>query len=116
MPNTTIYSFGDIILVPFPFTDQTTTKKRPAAIISSRVYNAERPDIIIMAITSQVRNIGKTGETALTDWQEAGLLKPSIIKPVITTLEKDLVIKKLGHLSDNDKQSLREILLTIIGN
>ena len=116
MPNTTTYKFGDIILVPFPFTDQTTSKKRPAVLISSRVYNAERPDIIIMAITSQVRNIGKTGETAISDWQEAGLLKPSTIKPVITTIEKDLVLKKLGYLSDNDRQSLHEILLTIIGN
>jgi mRNA interferase MazF len=35
MPNTTIYSFGDVILVPFPFTDQTATKKRPAVVVSS---------------------------------------------------------------------------------
>jgi hypothetical protein len=39
MPNTTIYSFGDVVLVPFPFTNQTTTKKRPAVIVSSAEYN-----------------------------------------------------------------------------
>ena len=33
------YEFGDIILVKFPFTDQSTTKKRPAVIISSSAYN-----------------------------------------------------------------------------
>ncbi len=47
------YKFGDIILVKFPFTDQSSAKKRPAVIISSTAYNQNRPDIIIMAITSQ---------------------------------------------------------------
>jgi PemK-like, MazF-like toxin of type II toxin-antitoxin system len=40
----TSYNFGDVVLVPFPFTDQTTNKKRPAVVISSDVYNAEYPD------------------------------------------------------------------------
>ena len=55
MPSMTNSEFGDIILVPFPFTDQTTTKKRPAVIISSITYNTERPDLIIMAVTSQLK-------------------------------------------------------------
>ena len=35
MPLTTGYSFGDVVLVPFPFTDQSGSKKRPAVIVSS---------------------------------------------------------------------------------
>jgi mRNA-degrading endonuclease toxin of MazEF toxin-antitoxin module len=38
MPNTTTYKFGDVILVPFPFTDQTTSKKRPAVVVSTNAY------------------------------------------------------------------------------
>ena len=49
----TAYKRGDIVLVPFPFSDQTTTKKRPAVVISSSRYNAVSQDIIIMAVTSQ---------------------------------------------------------------
>jgi mRNA-degrading endonuclease toxin of MazEF toxin-antitoxin module len=49
------YEFADVVLVPFPFTDQSATKKRPAAVISSDAYLQERPDLIIMAITSQVK-------------------------------------------------------------
>ena len=48
------YSFGDIILVPFPFTDQSTTKKCPAVVVSSSAYNQNRPDLILMAVTSQL--------------------------------------------------------------
>ena len=51
----TPFEFGDIILVSFPFTDQSTSKKRPAVVISSVAYNAERPDLIIMAVTSQIK-------------------------------------------------------------
>lgn len=47
----TAYSFGDIVLVPFAFTDQSAAKKRPAVVVSSDAYNQKRPDIIIMAIT-----------------------------------------------------------------
>ena len=42
MPPMTSFEFGDIALVPFPFTDQSTAKKRPAVIISSKTYNAAR--------------------------------------------------------------------------
>jgi hypothetical protein len=52
MPLTTGYSFGDVVLVPFPFTDQTGAKKRPAVIVSSADYQAQRRDLVIMAITS----------------------------------------------------------------
>jgi mRNA interferase MazF len=49
---TSRFSFGDVVLVPFPFTDQSGTKKRPAVVDSSHGYKASRRDIVIMAITS----------------------------------------------------------------
>ena len=107
--------FGDIVLVPFPFTDQSTSKKRPAVVISSSRYNTERPDLIIMAVTSQLKPSRTIGEVILQDWRAAGLLKPSAIKPVITTIEKRLVIKTMGQLKANDITALKECLKTIIG-
>ena len=47
MPNTTDYRFGDLVLVPFPFTDQTGTKKRPAVVVSSDTYQGQRPDVVL---------------------------------------------------------------------
>ena len=63
----TTYKFGDIILVPFPFTDQSTVKKRPAVIISSDDYNRYRPDVVIMAVTSQMRSADYFGDIAVKE-------------------------------------------------
>ncbi|MFW6364017.1 MAG: type II toxin-antitoxin system PemK/MazF family toxin [Spirochaeta sp.] len=49
------YNYGDVVLVSFPFTNLQTIKKRPAVILSNENYNANRPDVILMAITSKVR-------------------------------------------------------------
>ena len=67
----TAYSFGDVILVPFPFTDQSQAKQRTAVVVSSSRYNAERPDLVLVAITSQVRTPSGFGEILVQDWQAA---------------------------------------------
>jgi mRNA interferase MazF len=98
MPTTIVYEFGDVVLVPFPFTDQTASKKRPAIVVSSTAYQRARADVIVMAVTSQLKPSDVPGEVVVTHWQHAGLLKPSVVKPVITTLHKRLIIRKLGRL------------------
>jgi mRNA interferase MazF len=80
------YNFGDILLVPFPFTNQSSIKKRPTVVISSNNYNSQKPDLIIMAITSQLNSSLNFGEMIISDFLSAGLLKPSVVKPVITTI------------------------------
>lgn len=115
MPPTTRCEFGDIVLVPFPFTDQSGSKKRPAVIVSSTAYYQARRDVLIMAVTSQVRPSGSFGEITVQNWQAAGLLKPSAVKPVITTIEQSLIIRSLGRLKDVDLAALRRSLAIIIG-
>lgn len=66
------YERGDVIIVPFPFSDQTTIKKRPAAIISSDVYNNSCSDIVIIAITSKIDKTIGIGECLIGNWQSAG--------------------------------------------
>lgn len=102
----TAYRRGDVVLVPFPFSDQTAIKKRPAVVISSDAYNDISSDIVIMAITSQTGETVGIGECLIADWQCAGLLKQSAIKPAISTIEQILVLKKLGRLSSQDLNSI----------
>lgn len=115
MPTTTGYEFGDIVLVPFPFTDQTTSKRRPAIVVSSSAYHRDRPDLMVMAVTSQTRPAMRIGEVAVASWQDAGLLKPSVIKPVIATVETGLVVRKLGRLSAGDRRAVQDALRAILG-
>jgi len=46
------YQFGDVVLVPFPFTDQSAAKQRPGVIVSSLTYHRARRDLILMPITT----------------------------------------------------------------
>ncbi|MCP4278301.1 MAG: type II toxin-antitoxin system PemK/MazF family toxin [Gammaproteobacteria bacterium] len=115
MPNTTSFKFGQIVLVCFPFTDQRGSKQRPAVVVSSAAYNQARPDIILMAVTSQIRAKVGFGEATIQDWKAAGLLKPSAIKPIIFTAEKTIVRKRLGLIGDKDQKSLRAVIETVIG-
>jgi mRNA interferase MazF len=109
------YSFGDVLLVPFPFTDQSGSKKRPAVVISSARYQRERPDLILMPITSQNPGSTRFGDVPVSDMQAAGLLLPGVIKPVIFTIEAKLAIKALGRLVDDDQRAVRHTIAQLIG-
>jgi len=109
------YEFGDVVLVRFPFTNQATFKQRPAAIVSSRAYNVAKPDVVIMAITSQVHSPSSLGEVQVGQWQAANLLKPSAIKPVFATLEQNLILKRLGVLDPSDQAALRQAIAVVLG-
>lgn len=66
------YEVGEVVLVPFPFTNQAASKRRPAVVISNPDYNAVRPDVIVMPVTSQLRPAAALGEVWVTEWQAAG--------------------------------------------
>lgn len=68
-----------------------------------------------MAITSQVRTPLGFGKAMVAEWQGAGLLKESVIKPVFTTIEQRLVLRIMGHLSAADGKTLREVVGHVIG-
>ena len=115
MPSTTTYSFGDVVLVPFLFTDQSATKRRPAVVVSSDAYNRARPDLVMMAITGHISPYPRIGEVGISEWKEAGLLKTSTIKPILATIEKALVIRTLGQLHPPDVIALKDALRVILG-
>lgn len=115
MPPMTHYNFGDVVLVPFPFSNQQNTKKRPAVVVSSHTYNHYKPDILLMAITSQIKAAPSFGEYEIQDWQQAGLLKTSLLKPLLLSIDKSCVIKVLGQLSAKDLQGLKHSLNVILG-
>lgn len=100
------YDAGDIILVKFSFTEKPEFKKRPALIVSSKEYHKNRQEIIIIAITSNIKRI-LFGDTKITQWKEAGLIYPSLVTGIVRTLKQNMVIRKLGTLSQEDFQKVK---------
>jgi mRNA interferase MazF len=92
---------GDVILVPFPFTDLTTVKQRPALVLSADWFNTSRDDCVVAAITSQIPSQLQPDEYRLSasDLVAAGLPKPSLVRlGKLFTVSKSLFRKRLGTL------------------
>jgi mRNA interferase MazF len=83
----TSYKFGDVVLVPFPFTDQSASKKRPAVVVSSAAYHSDHINLVLIGVSSQISSSPRAGEVTLTDWKKAGLIGPSVVKAVLTTID-----------------------------
>jgi mRNA interferase MazF len=111
---TTNYKFGDVVLLNFPFTNLQSIKKRPAVVISSMAYSQQRPDVIVLAITSRVYQPLAFGERLVEEWRHAGLLKISVFKPLIATIEQASVLRALGQLAPRDLESLQILLRDLL--
>ncbi len=105
---------NDVIVVKFPFASSTIYKARPAVVLSSEAYNLNRHrTLLIMAISSKT-DTALPFEYSIEAWREAGLLKPSVFKAAIATIEEAYVIEKIGTLGKKDARKLKELLSQII--
>jgi mRNA interferase MazF len=108
----TRYEQGDVLLVPFPFTDQSGFKQRPSVVISSTAYNQAHFDVILAPITSQIAHLAD--EVSLTDWQAEGPFKPSVVKPILSSFDARLARRVLGELSASDLAQVRALFARIL--
>lgn len=102
----TSYKQRDIVLVDFGFSEEIGSKKRPALIISSEDYHQSRHEVIVMAITSNIKR-ALVGDTRIDEWKTAGLLYPSSAAGIIRTIKYTMVVRKLGVLAQRDFQKVR---------
>jgi mRNA interferase MazF len=114
MRSTTSFKRGDVVLLIFAFTDQSGAKKRPAVVLSTDAYNRRRNDLIVAPITSNITT-GQPDDTILSEWSKAGLVKPGLVKGILGTAEKHLIIRKLGILSEYDFQRAEIALARALG-
>jgi len=101
----TEYSRGDIVLVNFVFSDETGTRRRPAAIVSSDAYHQGRQEVIIAAVTSRTDRI-LIGDHHIRDWEGTGLLFPSVVTGVIRTIKQGMISRKLGIMPRADMEAV----------
>jgi mRNA interferase MazF len=105
MPN---FSKTEIVLVRYPFSDLTSSKVRPAVIVSAP-HNSQ--DLFVVALTSKTSDL-LTGEFILTEWKKAGLNVETAAKRGIFTIKETLVRKRVGKLEDADAKQLENSLRT----
>ena len=102
MPTTTTYNRGAVVLLPFPFSDLSSAKVRPAVIVSPD-YPSD--DLLVVAVTS-VGDSLRPGEFPIEFWREAGLIHPSFAKRAVASVSGVLVRKSLGQLRETDLAKL----------
>jgi mRNA interferase MazF len=98
----------DLVLLPFPFTDLSTTKQRPGLILAAFHPKGLPEHYIIAMVTSQLTALPFPGDTLLVKWREAGLPTPSLVRLAkVVTIEHSLVRKKLGALHRAERKTIR---------
>ena len=92
---------GDILLVPFPFSDQSGRKVRPIIVLSNDEFNEHSQDIIAVGITSNISKDIYSLSLDNKDLKEGKLITKCIIKVEnILRLDKSLIIKKIGKVKE----------------
>lgn len=100
---------GDVVLVGFVFSDESGRKVRPALVITSSAYHRARREVILAAITSNVRR-RLFADHAVADWKAAGLLFPSLVTGIVRTVKQTMIERKLGSLIKADMQAVEREL------
>jgi len=109
-----IYKSFDVVVVPFPFADRLTHKRRPALVLSdAENFNETSGNCVLAMITSQ-KNPGWPLDIPINNIQEAGLKSPSKVRMKIFTLDSRLIIRKIGRLSSQDRVAVKNSLNNLI--
>ncbi len=95
----------DVAVVPFPFTDRDTSKRRPALVVSNRRFNEAHPVAVLAMITSAA-NAGWPSDVRLTDLAGAGLGAASVVRMKLFTLDLALIHGRIGTLGGRDRKAV----------
>lgn len=103
------YEAFDVVVVPFPFTGRSATKRRPALVISNRRFNEDHGQAVLAMITSAA-NRGWASDVSIRDLQRAGLRIPCVLRFKLFTLDQVLFERRLGTFGDEDRRRVKEAL------
>ena len=104
---------GDIVLIPFPFSELTQIKLRPAVVIAET--KDKYKDLILSAISSQISSSLSDVEILISPDSLNGLRTKSVIKvDRIFTLKSSKVVATIGRLSLKHKNEFRRVFKTIV--
>ena len=101
-------------MVGFTFADESGMKLRPAVVLSSAAYHRSRQEVIVSAITSNLRR-RLFGDPVLADWKTAGLLFPSVATGILRTVKSTMIHRTLGALTKPNLDAIARQVRTSLG-
>ncbi len=104
-----LYDPFDVVVVPFPFTDRGASRRRPALVVSSPGFNDRHQEVILAMITAASDGVWPS-DAPLRDWRGAGLPAPCRVKAKLITLDRSLIIRRLGALGASDRRAVGGLL------
>jgi mRNA interferase MazF len=102
---------GDIVLVPVPFTDLSSQKRRPVIVISNDAYHRSSADVVVTAMTSNPVVTPWGFQISSADLVEGALNRPGIVRAdKIYTLARTIILKKFGRVSPGIIEKIRTLI------
>lgn len=107
---------GDIVLVPVPFTDLSSRKRRPVIVVSADAYNAGGPDMLVVAMTSNPIQTKWSFVISSEDLVDGFLNRPGTVRAdKIYTLAQSLAVRRFGSVSDQVLTHVSGLLMDLVG-
>lgn len=107
------YEPFDVVVVPFPFTDSSRTKRRPALVMSQKTNFGAVIEHSILAIITSEKNEPWPLDVAIKNRKQSGLTAPSVVRMKLFTLDNRFILRKIGHLTKSDQMQVKESLTKI---
>ncbi len=106
---------GDIVLIPIPFTNLSSQKRRPVIIISNTAYNRKTEDIVVVAMTSNPTEVNYSFTITSSDLEQGQLNRPAKVRvDKIYTLSQSTVVKTFGRVQSKVLEHIRRMLRELI--
>lgn len=106
---------GDIVLIPVPFTDLSSQKRRPVVVISNDAYHRTTTDMVVTAMTSNPARVPYSFTIDSSDLREGRLNRPGTVRvDKIYTLSQALAVTMFGRVGIDTLERIREMLQDLI--
>jgi mRNA interferase MazF len=107
---------GDILLVPIPFTDLSSQKRRPVIVISNNAYNQTSSDLVVIAMTSNPVEADYSFTIVTSDLVKGTLNHPGKVRvDKIYAISKSIVVKAFGQVNEKVLERIRKELSALTG-
>jgi len=103
-----ICSQWDVVVVPFPFSDEPGTKRRPALVLTNTIFN--RGGNTVLAMITTKGHLSWPGDSEIEEYSTAGLNLPCQVRFKVFTLDNRLLLKKIGRLAEEDSKRVKKNL------